>query len=65
MCPAQLELWGSIPSPLSAAGRNHGSAEGLWLSSEGLDVLRSPNNLLRFICASMQHALLVLSRVKH
>lgn len=43
VCPAQLELWASIPSPPSAAGRNHGSAESVWLGSEGLDVLRSPS----------------------
>lgn len=65
MCPAQLELWASISSPLSAADRSHGSAEGVWLSSEGLDVLRSLSDWMRFSCASMQHALLVLSRVKH
>lgn len=61
ICPAQLELWASIPSPRYAAGRNNGSAESAWLGSEGL---RSLSNSLRFICVSMQHTPLVLCRVK-
>lgn len=65
ICPAQLKLWASIPSPPSAAGRNHGSAESVWLGSEGLDVQRSPSDSLHFICVSMQHIPLVLHKVKH
>lgn len=65
ICPTQMELWASIPSSLSAAGRSHGSAESVCLGSEGLDVLRSLSDSLCFICVSMQHAPLVLHRVKH
>lgn len=65
ICPAQLALWASIPSPSSAAGRNDGSAESVWLSSKGLDMQRSLSDSLHFICVSMQHILLVLHRVKH
>lgn len=64
ICPAQLELWASVPNPSSAAGRNHGSAESVWLGSEELEVLRSPSKSLCSICVSMQHIPLLLCRVK-
>lgn len=63
--PSPTSALGLHSQAPSAAGRNHGSAESVWLSSEGLDVLRSLSNSLHFICVSKQYAPLVLHRVKH